>query len=329
MDGSMDGFVPQVCVPVLDTLIMVTGLVGHSLVIIILAGRWRRGRQLPHGTDSLLLGLSATDLLLLSCLPFHTTAIALGQWPFGSFLCKTVSFLGVACSSASVFTLVALAVSRYVIVVHPTLAYRSRMQRSFHVAPVALWVPALALAAPQFAFRTVSSSTQLACFAFLSDLSQLMYSTALFLITFAIPLIIIAAMYAKIYCFLRDTRQGCRTSHLLRYQSQVTHTSVLLVLVFMACWLPSYILMFLLVGKTVSNAPGYRAFGIFVRLLASSASVANPILYVFNSTKFRKDLLQVGRESYGAFRKCCRRHPRGGNAVQPFHPMVLGPPLHQ
>uniref|UniRef100_A0A8C9TD22 G-protein coupled receptors family 1 profile domain-containing protein n=1 Tax=Scleropages formosus TaxID=113540 RepID=A0A8C9TD22_SCLFO len=186
----MDGFVPQVCVPVLDTLIMVTGLVGHSLVIIILAGRWRRGRQLPHGTDSLLLGLSATDLLF----------------------------------------------------------------------------------------------------------------TALFLITFAIPLIIIAAMYAKIYCFLRDTRQGCRTSHLLRYQSQVTHTSVLLVLVFMACWLPSYILMFLLVGKTVSNAPGYRAFGIFVRLLASSASVANPILYVFNSTKFRKDLLQVGRESYGAFR---------------------------
>ncbi|MFT7804658.1 hypothetical protein Z043-106163 [Arapaima gigas] len=329
MEVSIDGSVPQVLLLVLDTVIMVTGLVGHCLVIVILAGRWKRGGQLYHSTDSLLLGLSAADLLLLSCLPFHTAAIVLGQWPFGSFLCKAISFLGVACSSASVFTLVALAISRYITVVHPTFAYRSRMHRYIQVAVVALWMPAVALAAPQFAFRTVASSSQLACFAFLSDLSQLVYSTALFLIAFAIPLIVIVAMYTKIFCFLRHTRQACQTPHLLRYQSQITHTSVLLVLVFTACWLPSFIFMFSMVGKTVASTAHYQAFGIFARLLASSSSVANPILYVFTSHKFRKDLLQLGRQRCGAFRSCWCRCPRGANDVQPFNVMELGPPLRQ
>lgn len=48
------------------------------------------GGKPPHGTDTLLLALSAADLLLLLCLPFHTAAIALGSWPFGSFLCKVL-----------------------------------------------------------------------------------------------------------------------------------------------------------------------------------------------------------------------------------------------
>ncbi|KAL4646180.1 hypothetical protein GN956_G9845 [Arapaima gigas] len=217
MEVSIDGSVPQVLLLVLDTVIMVTGLVGHCLVIVILAGRWKRGGQLYHSTDSLLLGLSAADLL----------------------------------------------------------------------------------------------------------------STALFLIAFAIPLIVIVAMYTKIFCFLRHTRQACQTPHLLRYQSQITHTSVLLVLVFTACWLPSFIFMFSMVGKTVASTAHYQAFGIFARLLASSSSVANPILYVFTSHKFRKDLLQLGRQRCGAFRSCWCRCPRGANDVQPFNVMELGPPLRQ
>ena len=116
-------------VPLLDGLILVTGLVGQTLIIIILTGRRKKESQPPHGTDTLLLALSAADLLLLLCLPFHTSAITLGFWPFGVFMCKAISFLGVACSAASVFTLAALAVTRYLTVVHPTWAYRARMDR--------------------------------------------------------------------------------------------------------------------------------------------------------------------------------------------------------
>ncbi|KAM9507104.1 galanin receptor type 1 [Salvelinus alpinus] len=321
----------KLLVPMLDGLILVTGLAGHCLVISILAGRRRRGGKPPHGTDTLLLALSAADLLLLLCLPFHTAAIALGSWPFGSFLCKVVSFLGVACSSASVFTLAALAVTRYLTVVHPAWSFRSRMHSRLKLTVVLLWVPAVALAAPQFAFRTVAVSSALHCFAFLGGLSQLVYSTALFLFAFAIPLGVIVMMYAKIYCFLRQMRLlGC-ASQLERYQSQVTHTSALLVLVFTLCWLPSYGLMFSLLGVRISGVSSYRSIAIFIRLLASSAAVVNPVLYVFMSNKFRRDLMDLGRERWEGCRGCmagCTGVFSGRDMVQPFNPVELDtPPL--
>ncbi|KAF7664303.1 hypothetical protein LDENG_00181470 [Lucifuga dentata] len=319
MNRAADATVKSL-VPILDGIILVTGLVGQSLVIIILTGRRRKDGQPPHGTDTLLLALSAADLLLLLCLPFHTSAITLGYWPFGSFLCKAISFLGVACSAASVFTLAALAVTRYLTVVHPTWTYRSRMHRRVKLTVALLWVPASALAAPQFAFRTVHASSPVYCFAFLSEFSQVVYSIALFLCGFALPLGIIMMMYAKIYCFLRHAQLLGSAPQLERYQSQVTHTSALLVLVFTFLWLPSYVFMFSLIGGTIVGSPGYRSIAIVARLLATSAAVVNPVLYVFMSQKFRRDLLELGRQRWA----WCKGHATGcpyvfsRDMVQPF-----------
>ncbi|XP_053281136.1 galanin receptor type 1 [Pleuronectes platessa] len=307
-------------VPILDGLILVTGLVGQTLVIIILRGRRRKESQPPHGTDTLLLALSAADLLLLLCLPFHTSAITLGFWPFGSFLCKAISFLGVACSAASVFTLAALAVTRYLTVVHSACAYRLRMHRRIKLTVALLWVPASTLAAPQFAFRTVTMSGGVYCFAFLSDFSQLVYSIALFLFGFALPLGIIVLMYAKIYCFLRHARLLGNALQLERYQSQVTHTSALLVLVFTLLWLPSYALMFSFIGGTVTDSPGYNIIAILARLLATSVAVVNPVLYGLMSQKFRRDLLELGRERWAWCKSCVIVCPQvvSSDMVQPF-----------
>ncbi|XP_057685831.1 galanin receptor type 1-like [Corythoichthys intestinalis] len=311
----------KVLVPILDGLILVTGLLGQILVIITLTGRRRKDHHPPHGTDTLLLALSAADLLLLLCLPFHTSAITLGFWPFGSFLCKSVSFLGVACSSASVFTLAALAVTRYLTVVHPTWAYRWRMHCRVKVMVALLWLPASALAAPQFAFRTVTTSRAVYCFAFLSDFSQLVYSMGLFFFGFALPLGIIVLMYAKIYCFLRHARLFGNAPQLERYQSQVTHTSALLVLVFTLLWLPSYALMFSFIGGTIQGSKGYNTIAILARLLASSVAVVNPVLYGFMSQKFRKELLKLGRERWTFCKNSllgCPHMMMGGDIVQSF-----------
>lgn len=307
-------------VPIMDGMILVTGLVGQTLVITILTGRRKKENQPPHGTDTLLLALSAADLLLLLCLPFHTSAITLGFWPFGSFMCKAISFLGVACSAASVFTLAALAVTRYLTVVHPTWTYRSRMHRRIKLTVTLLWVPASALATPQFAFRTISTSSEVYCFAFLSDFSQLVYSIALFLFGFALPLGIIVLMYAKIYCFLQRARLLGNAPRLERYQTQVTHTSALLVLVFTLMWLPSYALMFSFIGRSISDSRGYKTIAILARLLASSVAVVNPILYVFMSQKFRRDLVELGRERWAWCKSCLTGCPQvmSRDTVRPF-----------
>ncbi|XP_068598802.1 galanin receptor type 2-like [Brachionichthys hirsutus] len=300
--------VEKVLVPILDALILVLGVGGHGMVMVILCGRRRRGagRIGPGtgtGTDTLLLALSAADLLLLSVLPFHTVAIALQRWPFGDFLCRLVGFLGSACSSASVFTLATLAVSRYLTVVHPRRAYGLLSPRRVSVVAALLWAPACCLAAPQLAFRFVGARRRaadgLGCFAFLSHRDQLIYGLCHFLMAFLLPLVTIVAAYIRIYVFLWGSRHAGRAPQVERYQSKVTKTSAMLVLAFTLCWLPSYSLTLALLADKSTGATGasprYGPFSVFARLMATSSTVMNPILYVLMSQKFRQDLLRLLR----------------------------------
>uniref|UniRef100_A0A3B3W1K5 G-protein coupled receptors family 1 profile domain-containing protein n=1 Tax=Poecilia latipinna TaxID=48699 RepID=A0A3B3W1K5_9TELE len=95
-----------------------------------------------------------------------------------------------------------------------------------------------------------------------------------------------------------------------RYQQQVTHTSALLVLIFTLLWLPSYILMFSIIRGTLASSPGFNTFALLARLLSSSVAVVNPLLYGFMSQKFRRDLVEMGRESWTRCRSCLICCPR-------------------
>ncbi|XP_029135396.1 galanin receptor type 2 [Labrus bergylta] len=317
--GSEQNNVEQILVPILDVLILLLGVGGHMMVMVILCGRRRRRagqssqRSLTGtGTDALLLTLSAADLLLLSMLPFHTVAIVMQQWPFGDVMCRLVGFLGSACSSASVFTLATLAVSRYLTVVHPTRAHSLLSPRRVSVAAALLWVLACCLAAPQLVFRFVRTPRQspdgLACFSFSSHRDQLIYGLFHFIVAFLLPLITIAAAYGRIYIFLWLSQQAGRAPQVERYQNKVTHTSAMLVLAFTVCWLPSYGLTLALLADKRTGATGvsprYGPFSVFARLMATSSTVMNPILYVLMSQKFRQDLLGLfkrrGQRASGA-----------------------------
>lgn len=303
--------VEQILVPVLDAIILMLGVGGHTVVMVILCGRRRRGMErigqssqsstTGTGTDILLLALSAADLLLLCMLPFHTVAIAMKQWPFGNFMCRLVGFLGSACTSASAFTLAALAVSRYLTVVKPAIAYSLLTPRRVSVIAMLLWVPACSLGAPQLVFRSVGSPTRtpdgLICFAFHSHRDQLIYGLFHFLMAFLLPLVTIAVAYGSIFMFLCGGQHAGRAPQVERYQNKVTQTTAMLALAFTLCWLPSYGLTLALLADKSSGATGasprYGAFGVFARLMATSSTVMNPILYVLMSQKFRQDLLRL------------------------------------
>lgn len=302
--------VEQVLVPILDVLILVLGVSGQTMVMVILCGRRRSGaghigqssQSSPTGTgtDVLLLALSAADLLFLCVLPFHTVASAMQQWPFGEFMCRLVSFFGSAWSSASAFTLATLAISRYLTVVKPNRAFSLLSPRRVSIAAALLWVPACCLAAPQLIFRFVGSPQATdgnACFAFLSHRDQLIYGLLHFFVAFLFPLVTIAVAYGSIYMFLWGKQHAGRVPQVERYQSKVTQTSAMLVLAFTLCWLPSYGLTLALLADDVSGATGasprYGTFSVFSRLMATSSTVMNPILYVLMSQKFRQDLLRL------------------------------------
>uniref|UniRef100_S4R7F8 G-protein coupled receptors family 1 profile domain-containing protein n=1 Tax=Petromyzon marinus TaxID=7757 RepID=S4R7F8_PETMA len=288
-----------VAIPILDAAILVSGVLGHALVVVILSCKRRKGLS-GSRTDMLLLSLSIADLTQLACLPFNSASIVLHEWIFGAALCKLLSFLATA-TSASVFTLTVLSLNRYVTVAHVSWAYRLSRSWAMHVTMLAcIWLPALAIALPQPIYNRLHVEP-LYCLAIHmvdNSSSHIAYASVLFISCFVLPLLIISFAYCRLVCYVSKRRRSpsselraSRGPAFDNYNQRLTVTVVLLVVAFVVCWLPSYVVMYL----TALGKQSQLNFEMFMlaRLMSLTSLVINPFIYAFLSRQFRRDLWEV------------------------------------
>ena len=82
-------------------MIVIVGLVGNSLVVIVV----KCNPQMYSTTNLLIINLAIADLLfIIFCVPFTAWDYAFPYWPFGSIWCKVVQYLIVVCAYASIYT---------------------------------------------------------------------------------------------------------------------------------------------------------------------------------------------------------------------------------
>lgn len=118
MDPNCDGYnssaelndsMVKVVVPVFFGLIGFLGLVGNSLVVIVVA----LNPGMRSTTNILIINLAIADLLfVIFCIPFTATDYVLLYWPFGDTWCKMVQYLIIVTVCASVYTLVLMSLDR-------------------------------------------------------------------------------------------------------------------------------------------------------------------------------------------------------------------------
>lgn len=103
-EATMDeplGTAISIVVPILFAIIVVVGLVGNSLVVIVV----RANPQMCSTTNLLIINLAIADLLfIIFCVPFTAWDYAFPYWPFGGIWCKVVQYLIVVCAYASIYT---------------------------------------------------------------------------------------------------------------------------------------------------------------------------------------------------------------------------------
>ena len=98
-----------VVVPIFFGMIGILGLVGNSLVVIVVAAN----PGMRSTTNILIINLAVADLLfVILCIPFTATDFVLPFWPFGNFWCKMVQYLIIVTAYASVYTLVLMSLDR-------------------------------------------------------------------------------------------------------------------------------------------------------------------------------------------------------------------------
>ncbi|KAF0763399.1 pyrokinin-1 receptor-like isoform X2, partial [Aphis craccivora] len=138
-----------VVVPVtlIYTLIFATGIVGNVSTCIVIA----RNKYMHTATNYYLFSLAVSDLLLLlSGLP-QEIYLTWSRYPyvFGEMFCIVRGFAAETSTNATVLTITAFTIERYVAICHPFLSHtESNLSRAFKYILI-IWVVALTLAFPQ------------------------------------------------------------------------------------------------------------------------------------------------------------------------------------
>ncbi|XP_063062252.1 alpha-1D adrenergic receptor-like [Engraulis encrasicolus] len=172
---------------------------GNTLVILSVLSN----RRLQTATNLFICNLAVADLLVSVCvLPFSATLEVLGCWPFGRTFCDVWAALDVLCCSASILSLCAIAVDRYVGVRH-SLHYRSLVTR--HRATVVLvcvWVVCAALSSPPLlGWKEPRSPNSTVC----TVTQEPGYAIFSSLLSFYLPLVVLLSVYAQVYVVARRT----------------------------------------------------------------------------------------------------------------------------
>ena len=183
-------------------LIFITGLVGNVVTCIVIA----RNKHMHTATNYYLFSLAVSDLLLLvSGLPQEIYCIW-SRYPyvFGEVFCVLRGLAAETSANATVLTITAFTVERYVAICHPFLSHTmSKLSRAIKLILV-IWIVALAFAVPQaFQFGIVVGNTPDSVTCTVKNViiaHSFELSTFLF---FVLPMTLITVLYALIGLRLR------------------------------------------------------------------------------------------------------------------------------
>lgn len=290
------------------TLILLAGIIGNASVCIVIAQN--RNRSMHTSTNYYLFNLAIADLLyLLFGLPFEIHMFwHQYPWIFGLAFCKFRSLATEACSYASVLTIVAFSVERYIAICHPLYSYvMANLKRVIYVI-ILIWLLSLLSASPVAYLRFVqflrypASGIELPdsgiCimrtdFAGLYETSSMAF--------FVIPLLVIIVMYAQVATKLnlRLGRFGKRAtdanSKQLKATRNIVRMLIVIVITFFISWAPFHAQRLVFTyGQHWSNYTAINEFlftigGCFYYL----SCTINPIIYNVMSHRYRTSFRQT------------------------------------
>ncbi|CAL1528468.1 unnamed protein product [Lymnaea stagnalis] len=273
--------------------IFIVALVGNLLVLVTLVVQmsWRANHVY-------MLNLSICDLLVtFICMPCTATTIIYRLWLSGLVLCKMAFFLQGVAVATGIFTLTAMSVDRYMSIQHPSHAHWSSAPSHALVLTAVTWTTSAVFMAPQLYVRTVDTLTMpdLPSMTFCiehwpQDQDKHIFGLLLLLVMFVIPVLILAVCYAnvgKMLCSYTLSREDSNTSNVtyIFCRKRAARILVLLVGLFICCWLP-YNIMSIMID--LGDMSGLVPFLPFALWLGHAHSAVNPVLYWVTNRRFRE-----------------------------------------
>uniref|UniRef100_A0A4W4G2M6 Substance-P receptor n=1 Tax=Electrophorus electricus TaxID=8005 RepID=A0A4W4G2M6_ELEEL len=217
------------------------------------------------------------------------------EWYFGLIYCRFHNFFPIAAVFASICSMTAIAVDRYMAIIHPLKQRLSSTQTKVIISVI--WALALLLAFPQYYYSNMDwLPGRVVCYIDWPEYTLLDFKTIYYvcvaILLYFLPLLVMGCAYLVVGLNLWASEipgdSSNRYHEQLNAKRKVVKMMIVVVCTFAVCWLP-YHVYFLLHQSfpELFERPFIQQVYLAVMWLAMSSTMYNPIIYCCLNDRFR------------------------------------------
>lgn len=288
-----------------EVMISILSAFGNLLVCIAVGCN----KKLRTVTNYFLVSLAAADFFVGTlAIPFAIMT-DLGLPLNNLYLCATIVYMLITLTQSSVFSLLAIAIERYVAILLPFHYQRLLKPRNARLVILLTWFLAFLLSSmPLLNFQNRSSQINYCFFACVVDMAFMVYFN--FFGCVLIPLLAMFFIYAHIFITVRRQVRRIAALHsalevqprqnsAMRREAKKATSIFLLIFLFVLCWMPIHILNCLQQFCPQCIVP--LPLILTAIILSHANSAINPLLYTYRMKSFR--------QAFKGMFICCRVTP--------------------
>ncbi|KAL1023497.1 hypothetical protein UPYG_G00041510 [Umbra pygmaea] len=272
------------------SFVLAVAVFGNLIVMWIILAH----KRMRTVTNYFLLNLAFSDASMAA---FNTLInfiyAAHGDWYFGEAYCRFHNFFPVTSVFASIYSMTAIAVDRYMAIIHPLKPRLSATATKVMI--VCIWALAVVLTFPLCYYSSIRIlPKRTICYVVWprKEYDSFMYHIIVMVLVYLLPLLVMGITYTIVGMTLwggeipgnsSDNYQGQ-----LQAKRKVVKMMIIVVVTFALCWLP-YHVYFIVTGlnKALSKWKSIQQVYLSVMWLAMSSTMYNPIIYCCLNSRFR------------------------------------------
>ena len=205
---------------------------------------------------------------------------------------------------ASAFSLVCIALERYLVIKFPYDERKRITTTKLRRIIVLIWVLAVLLNLPLFMYARYDPVSEICLFKWPTANFSQFHSPLAAIVYGVLPITIMIYLYSKLVYklwFRPTTTSTMAQQNKVRYFKKTARLVVTVSVIYSICWIPNLVVY---MYSSFSKQPLYSAVHTTSIVLVTLNSAINPVLYSWQSDRFRKHMLTL--LSSPCTRQCCR-----------------------